>query len=414
MSETTNERRDRGQGRIFRRPNSRYFWCQYYDARGAQIRVSTETEDEKKAEKFLRKKIGEVAAGVHHDTRRIAYDELRDAFYADYVANDRKSLRRDRDGKPRLDKVVRLDSFFCGYRASDIDADVIRRFITEQRKLGLANGTINRSISALRRMFNLARKDGKLRDIPYFPTVKEAAARNGFIERREYEALSQALPDYLRLPLALGFFTAMREGEILKLRWNQVNFLSNVIRLRAGETKNDQGREIPIVPQLLTLLQEQHGRRQPGCDRVCFHVDRAGHAAPIQGFRKAWYAACIRCGLGKLEPVTNPETGEVVYGKPRPDRKNPKPKAKTVYQGLIFHDLRRSGVRNLVRAGIPERVAMAISGHKTRSVFERYNIVSPGDVQEAARKLTIFHDGKVGDISGTEEHQNAAGPTSVN
>jgi hypothetical protein len=111
-----------------------------------------------------------------------------------------------------------------------------------------------------------------------------------------------------------------------------------------------------------------------------------------------------------MEPVTDVETGEVVYAKPQPDRKNPKPKVKTVYQGFIFHDLRRSGVRNLVRAGVRERVAMEISGHRTRSVFERYNIVSPSDVQEAARKLAIFHDGKIGDISGTEEHQDAAAP----
>jgi hypothetical protein len=115
-----------------------------------------------------------------------------------------------------------------------------------------------------------------------------------------------------------------------------------------------------------------------------------------------------------MEPVTDVETGEVVYAKPQPDRKNPKPKVKTVYQGFIFHDLRRSGVHNLVRAGVRERVAMEISRHRTRSVFERYNIVSPSDVQEAARKLAIFHDGKIGDISGTEEHQNTAVVTSVN
>ena len=113
-----------------------------------------------------------------------------------------------------------------------------------------------------------------------------------------------------------------------------------------------------------------------------------------------------------MEPKIDRVTGEPIYAPPRGPHS--KPKAKMVYRGMTFHDTRRSGVRNLVRAAVPERVAMSISGHKTRSVFERYNIVSPNDVAEAGRKLELFHSQKGGDKTGTVLHQNEAPTPPVN
>lgn len=115
--------------------------------------------------------------------------------------------------------LSRLDKFFLGWRASDIGADLIRKFIRDQQGRGLSNGSINRSLSALRHMFHLAVKDEKLQHVPHFPMLKESAPRQRFFERSQYDALSLALPGYLRLPLALGYFTAMRLGEILLLEW---------------------------------------------------------------------------------------------------------------------------------------------------------------------------------------------------
>jgi integrase len=140
--------------------------------------------------------------------------------------------------------------------------------------------------------------------------LKEAPARSGYFEADQYRQLFASLPDYLRLPLALGYHTGMRLSEVRGLRWEQIEFLANTITLRTGETKNDQGRIIPAVPQLRTLLTEQHARRQEGCPYVfpyvCFRLDRRGHAAKIGGFRKAWQSRCIKLDLGKMEPAVDP------------------------------------------------------------------------------------------------------------
>lgn len=402
-------KRARGDGRIVLRGN--LAWIQYYDGRGQQVRESSHSPDEKKAAKLLRQRLGEVGAGVHRDTRRVTYESLRESFYSDYEINARKSLRRDNEGKPYLDKVARLDAFFSGYRASDIDADLIRRFAKDQQGRKLANGTINRSISALRRMFDLALEDGTLREIPHFPMLKEATPRQGFFERDQYEALSGVLLDYLRLPLALGYYTGMRLGEVLSLEWNQVDFIAGSINLRAGETKNDDARAIPIVPALRALLKEQFAKRQQDCPYVCFRVDRSGRSVKIENFRKSWYTACVKAGLGKMVPSVDFD-GKPVYAPLRGPRS--KAKQMVTYKGMIYHDLRRTAVRNLVAAGVPEKVAQTITGHRTRSTFDRYHIVSQKDVSEAGCKLAVFHDEKVRGQLGDNQQDTVDGTSLAN
>lgn len=336
--------------------------------------------------------------GTHVDTRNLKYDDLRESYILEYQTNKRKSLRQDREGKQRLDAVVRLDHFFTGYKANEIDAELIRKFRAEEQAKGLSNGSINRSVSALRRMFNLAVEDGLLPSVPYFPTLDEGAPRKGFLERKQFEVFSVALPEYLRLPLALGYFTGMRHGEVLSRKWEHIDFLNGTILLWGDETKNSEPRPVPIVPQLRALLSAQLAKRRQDCPYVCFPLDRKSRAVRIKGFRKAWYRACIEVGLGKMEPEIDPASGEPVLAKPRSDRKRAKPKVKMIYRGLIFHDLRRSCVRNLMRAGVPEKVAMEISGHRTRNTFERYNITSERDLMVASRKLSVSLEN--GDNSG--------------
>jgi integrase len=126
--------------------------------------------------------------------------------------------------------------------------------------------------------------------------LAEARPREGTLPHESYPALLKELPDYLRPVVAIGFGTGMRLGEILNLRWSDVNWLERIIRLE--DSNNNEPREIPFRGELQTVLRDQFAKRQTDCDRVCFRVDRWGHARPIGNFRKPWRRACVKLQLG--------------------------------------------------------------------------------------------------------------------
>jgi integrase len=318
------------------------------------------------------------------------YENLREALLADYAANERKWFTR----QGQLYELVHLDAAFRDLRAVDITTDSIRAFIRDRQEKGAANGTINRSLALLRRMFRLAAADGKLREVPHFPMLKEAPPRKGFLEHADYQKLRQDLPEHLRPVLAIGYYSGMRLGGILKFRRLNVDLANAEIRLDPGTTKNEEPRTIPMPSELLEMLRIERARN-PKSEFVFMNAGER-----IATFHKAWNSACVRAGLGFFTCCGC--NAPVSPGRKCAECKKAKRRARPrQYRGLIFHDLRRTGVRNLVRAGVPERVAMAISGHKTRAVFDRYNIVSGRDLKDAASKLEVYLAGKNGDISET-------------
>jgi integrase len=269
----------------------------------------------------------------------------------DYRIRGRKSIHW-------LEQTIRkhLLPRFGDMPAAKLTTADVRAFILAKQQEGLQPATINRALAILRRALRLAAEADppKLARVPKIPKLAESAPRSGFFEEHEYRALLMALPDHLKPVLAFGYWTGCRKGEILRLKWSQVDLDQGVVRLRAGETKSGAGRVIPLAPELLELLRLH--RQFAGASEYVFTY----RGAPFRDFRDGWEAACKAVGLW------DEQTG-------RPTR--------------LFHDLRRTAVRNFVRAGVPERVAQEISGHKTRSVFDRYNIVSEADLVTAARRL---------------------------
>jgi len=275
----------------------------------------------------------------------------------DYEVNGRRSQEA-----MRL-RVRRLRDYFGLQRAEDITPDCITAFVRSRR--GASAATIKYELAMLKRMFRLALRAGKATHVPEFPTVEVRNARKGFFEAEDFERVRSHLPESLRAFAQFAYLTGWRKGEIQALRWAQVDFAAGTIRLEPGTTKNGEGRTFPFgsYPQLDSLLRAQRGEtssveKAKGCI-VPWVFHRRGKR--ILDLREAWVVACRRAGV----------------------------------PGRIFHDLRRTAVRNLERAGVPRSVAMQLTGHKTESIYRRYAIVSEADLSVGVGKLALLHSTRV-------------------
>jgi integrase len=237
-----------------------------------------------------------------------------------------------------------------------------QRFILARREEKASDATIANELGLLRRAFNLAVENGRLSVAPFIglPAGYDVP-RQGFLEPAQFRVLMSHLNENLKPLACLAFFTGMRRGELLSLRWQDVDLVEGTIRLSAAATKTRTARTIPIAAEPLAMLRVSKVRRDqvdPTCDAVFFRERRkndcpGGPLVQLGDFRRDWMDACEKAGL--------PE--------------------------LLFHDLRRSGVRMLIRSGVDEHTAMRISGHVTRSIFARYDIISLDDLRAATKKL---------------------------
>jgi len=272
---------------------------------------------------------------------------------------------------PRL--KLHLRPIFGKIRANTLSTSQLKHHIAARLETGAAAATVNRELEFIERALRLGAQcdPPKVIKVIRVASLRENNVRVGFLDDAGYLQLRDQLPAYLKAVFVVGYHVGARVGELLSLRWEQLDFGNNQIILNPGTTKNEKGRTLPIYGEMkewLLIQQTERDGKHPTCPFVFGHDGRR-----ITEFRKAWASACERAGL----------------------------------KGLLFHDLRRSAVRNMRMAGVPENVAMQITGHKTRSIFDRYSIVGGQEIQDAADKLDKRFKTSLGTILGTPHAREA-------
>jgi integrase len=368
--------RPRGSGSIYQN-GSAVWWVKFY-VRGISHRESSHSPDRKVAEKLLKRRLAEVETKTYVARTNVRIDELvATDLFAEYRRKGRKSLKtvewrwerhlepffgkRHEQGCPKSPELCKCPG--SAMQVDDLNTDLVQRYCAKREAEKASGASINRELAILKRAFHLAMKrtPPKVKACPIIPMYTESAPRKGFLEDAQYTPLAMECSRvglWLRALLTTAYSFAFRRGELLSLRVRQIDLANGTIRLDVGTTKNGEGRVIVMTREVSTLLTACVLGKQPD-DFVFTRPDKKlkngtlVKGKPVKGFRKIWAAVCTRAGV----------------------------------PGLLFHDLRRSGVRNLRRQGVQEKVAMQISGHKTRSVFDRYNIVDEVDLADAARRL---------------------------
>ena len=333
-------------GTLYRR--NKIYWIKYF-LDGKPYYESSHSKRKAVAKKLLKKREGEIENGQLPGIcfEKVKFDELAEDFLVDYKVNKRKSLDKAKRCIKNLKKV------FEGMKATKISTANINAYIEKRMEQGFSNASINRELSALKRMLHLGARctPPKVRQAPSISMLKESNVRKGFFEHDQFLALRKNLPEELRPIVTFAYHSGWRKGEILGLTWDKIDLRQGIVRLDPGETKNDEARTLYMDEELWKEMRVLHSKRRLGCPYV-FHRN----GKPVRDFRDSWDTACSQAKM----------------------------------EGRFFHDFRRTAIRNMIRAGVPERVAMQITGHRTRSVFDRYNIVSDEDLREAARRHQAY------------------------
>jgi integrase len=353
---------NRGNGRIFKPDNSRFWHCAFYHA-GKEIRESTHVEfldpdpndkAHKAALRYLRARIDSVRAEraggpsvVTPEQKRVTINELLEGLKVDYEARHKWNRKVECLIKP-------LRTYFGHVRACDLSKTMVTAYMVKMQSEGYKDSTVNRRVQLLLQSFTIAEREA--------PNVRRLSEigneRKGFFERADFLRVLEHLPGYLKDYCLFAYTSGWRKGAISKLEWSDVD--DSKVYLRAINSKNRKPVTVPVMGEIAEIVARRQAARvlenktgEVVFSRYVFH--RNGKR--IGDIRKSWASACEQAKV----------------------------------EGRIFHDFRRTAARNLVAAGVPESVAQNITGHVTNSMFKRYSITSEEQKENALREVAEFH-----------------------
>lgn len=376
----------KSKGSVYKPASKQHYRIKVYQD-GQPKTIYTGTDDPDEAARQLRTVQTDLDRGlpVQAAMGKVRWDEAVQDLITDYENNEYDTLD---DTRRRLE--LHLTPYFKGRRLASIAAADIRNYVNKRKKdtyvpatrvkdgKVIAKGTgkprpysnaqINRELTVLKRMFTLEVKElGKLAHMPHIPMLDESKAkRKGFLSLEDLENLVVFLSPPFDDIARVAFLTGWRvDSEIVPLEWRHVDFEANELRLDPQMAKNDDGRAFTLTDDLRAIFVRLHGEHRARlkhgqvCPAVFVRMLRKGRQGeptprPARAFWKAWARA----------------------------------RTKAHMPGRMPHDMRRSAARNMVRRGLPERVAMELGGWKTRSVFDRYNITNEADRKAAQQQLS--------------------------
>jgi integrase len=336
---------------------------------GKDHRKSTHSEKREVAEKLLTKLLAAKDAGTLTDAtiKPLRFKDLQAAVELDYRVNNRRSTDRMQDA------FQALASKFTGWKTSAITKQRLTEYVTDRLDAGRAPATVVYELRILRHAFRLTEIP-----CPTFPSIEVNNTRKHSFEPDEFHAVVNHLPVYLRPVMKAAYLMGWRtQSELLPLEWKHVNFQTGIITLPGEWTKNGEDREYPFAefPDLKAIFQAQREAREElqrvrgiMIPWVFFRVEKDA-VKPIKSYTTAWKNATERAGL----------------------------------PGRWVHDFRRCGARALRDAAVPESIAMSLLGHKTPSMFKRYQITNKADLRAGVEKLAAWNasQAKLRDNCGT-------------